>query len=113
MAKQFSFMAAQGDVLITKIDKLPDNVKEKQTEGDRIIVAHSETGHHHFVERAQARFFGNEDPMVCYLKVDGAHADLVHDRPFDTHEKIRISKGLYELRRQREHTPQGWRRVED
>ena len=32
---------------------------------------------------------------------------------FDTHEPIMLDDGIYRLRRQREYTPEGYRRVED
>lgn len=110
--KTFMNQAAQGDLLIRRIDKLPNGVKEIGPENDRLIVAHSETGHHHYINKAEARFYGTDDPMVCYLHVAG-EATLLHDRPFDTHESIKIPTGTFELRRQRESTPEGWRRIED
>lgn len=111
--KVFNNQAAQGDLLILKVAELPEGVKEISPDKGKHIVAHSETGHHHYVEMAQARFYGSEDPMVCYLAVDGEYADLVHDRSFDTHEALRFPKGIFQLRRQREYTPEGWRRIED
>ena len=38
---------------------------------------------------------------------------LEHLRSFDTHETIKLPVGTFEIRRQREYTPEGWRRVED
>ena len=38
---------------------------------------------------------------------------LEHQRPHDTHAPIKFAKGVYEVRRQREYTPEGWRRVAD
>ena len=76
-------------------------------------MGHSETGHHHYVEKAQARFFGTDDPNICYLQIVGKYADLVHDRSFDTHETLRIPEGVYKVRKQVEHTPEGWRQVQD
>ena len=40
-------------------------------------------------------------------------ADVEHLWPFDTHETIRLTPGKWEIRRQREWSPEGWRRVED
>lgn len=34
-------------------------------------------------------------------------------RPYDTHAPIMFEPGIYEVRRQREYTPEGFRRVED
>lgn len=112
--------AAQGDLLITRIAKLPAGLVEQKAEKGQLIVAHSETGHHHCVDAKRAKFYTDpKDAMVAYLKVDGLidemekHADLVHQRSFDTHKTLRAEEGTYEIRRQREHTPEGWRRVED
>lgn len=113
-------IAAQGDVLFRKVKTLPDGVIAEPARG-AIVVAHSETGHHHSVDDAKGVTFFRvpSDPMVCFLQLDGIdHADVVHHRPFDTHETVRLlgggkGKTVYEVRRQREYTPQGWRRVED
>lgn len=121
----FEKMAAQGDLLIRKIDKLPtENLKAVEPEDGKLILAHSETGHHHSIMlekemglsrngRAKIDYFQSNDPMLCYLVVDGDYADVVHERDFDTHQPIRITGGTYELRRQKEATPEGWRRVAD
>jgi len=108
----FEKTAAQGDLYIRRVSCLPDDATEIKSEKNKHIVAHSETGHHHFVDAARARFYGTSNPMICYLQIDES-ADLVHDREFDTHTTIRMTDGVFELRRQREHTPEGWRRVED
>jgi hypothetical protein len=103
-------MAAQGDVLFRRVDSVPDGTKEIERRGD-IIVTHSETGHHHVVRDSGVTIHGY-DPMISYLRVEN-YADIVHCRPWDTHETIRLTRGTWEVRRQREHTPEGWRRVED
>jgi hypothetical protein len=110
-------MGAQGDVLFRRIDKLPAGVMEQKNEGP-IVVAHSETGHHHTVDGAAAKLFdkATRDPMICYLQLASDHVDVVHHRPHDTHETLRLAGGagsIYEVRRQEEYTPEGWRRVED
>lgn len=114
--KTIARQAAQGDVLFRRVDHIPDGTKEQlRKAGDPLIVAHSETGHHHVVEAADARLIETGDPLVAYLVAEGAYADVVHKRSFDTHAPIRLEGGgaIWEIRRQREHTPEGWRRVED
>jgi hypothetical protein len=115
--KTIKNMGAQGDVIFRRIDRLPAGVVEQKTEGP-IVVAHSETGHHHTVSPAEAKLFdrAQRDPMICYLQLAGDACDVVHHRPHDTHETLRLAGGagaIYEVRRQEEYTPQGWRRVED
>jgi hypothetical protein len=111
---EVSRLAAQGDVLFRRIDRLPEQVVERTTVG-RLVVAHSETGHHHAIDDPGVRIFEKlaRDPLVCFLSVEGPYADVVHHRPHDTHQTLRLSPGVWEVRRQREWAPEGWRRVED
>lgn len=114
--KTFLNQAAQGDLLIRRIESLPQNVKVHQGSNDGyFIVAHSETGHHHVIEaKPGVEVFGGEDPLVAYLRVmDQVEVTLEHLREFDKHESLLIKGGTYEVRRQREYTPEGWRRVAD
>lgn len=116
--KTFKKQAAQGDLLIRRIDKLPSNVTKLAPENGKFIVAHSETGHNHVIEaRPNVNLYSTGDPMVSYLEVveatDATETLLEHLRSFDTHETISIHAGIFEIRRQREYTPKGWRRVED
>ncbi len=111
--KHIDKMGAQGDLFIRRIEALPEGVTEKVPENGQHVVAHSETGHNHFLKSDGVNVYDFKDPMVCYLTVGEAGAQLEHARPYDQHETIFLSGGTYELRRQREHTPEGWRRVED
>jgi hypothetical protein len=107
-------IAAQGDVIFQRLAELPPGVVPAP-ESDVVTVAHSETGHNHSIHDREARLFqrAEADPMVCYLQVSGEYADVVHHRPWDTHETIRLTTGYWQVRRQREYTPEGYRRVED
>jgi hypothetical protein len=107
-------LAAQGDVLFRRIPKLPEGAVERPIDGP-IVVAHSETGHHHAIEDAGVRLFELPvpDAMISFLSVDGPFADVVHHRPHDTHETLRLSSGTWEVRRQREWSPEEPRRIED
>lgn len=113
-------MAAQGDCLFIRVTKLPAGFEPEKKEGP-IVVAHSETGHHHSVDATDGvtLFVSPRDPLVCYLQMEGIeHADVVHHRAWDTHDTLRLlgsskKKTIFEVRRQREYTPEGWRRVED
>lgn len=118
--------AYQGDLMIEKAE-LPSGVSVTQEHPNGCVVAHSETGHHHtvfarIVEGQQASTvcylnaegFGDPTGMTSWLEIGpGAGADLVHQRPFDTHAPMHLPPGSYKMTRQREHTPEGWRRVED
>lgn len=113
--RKFNKVCAQGDIMIIKVDKLPANavLDNSAVEGNYLVVTHSETGHHHVMERDKVKMFKlPNDIMKCLLVVEDPVA-LEHLREFDTHEAILFDKGVYEVRRQREYTPQGMRRVED
>ncbi len=128
--KTFKEQAAQGDMLIRAIKALPDNVKEITENGD-YVLAHSETGHNHVVKKqAGVSFFQNDnDPFIAYLVIDPkkvkGSVEVKHLRDHDTHETISFfvggtfskikdaGKKVFEIRRQREHTPEGFRRAQD
>lgn len=111
--KEFKNCAAQGDMMLRRIDKLPENVTK--VEGNEYVLAHSETGHNHVVKaQPGVTFYSNDNnPMVAYLVVDNTECFVEHQRGFDTHETIKIGGGVFEIRRQREYTPEGWRKAQD
>ena len=114
----FKNIAAQGDLLIRRVNEFPTGLTPATATNGQYIAAHSETGHHHVIEaRPNVRMFDSNDPLVSYLEVieatDAMETAIEHMRTFDTHEKIVLPPGKFELRRQREHSPEGWRRVAD
>lgn len=110
--KKFNSVCAQGDVYIKRINKLP-NGTTPEAKSTRVVVAHSETGHHHDMDGDCVTMHRLPDSIMdCFLVVEKPTA-LEHHRPTDTHESIMFEPGIYHVRRQREHTPEGWRRVED
>lgn len=111
--KTVNVMAAQGDILLRKVATLPEGVTERPATGGRHVVAHSETGHDHYLEAPGVTFYTSKDPLVGYLRIDGAWGDVLHARSFDTHETLRLTPGVWEVRRQREMTPEGWAQVTD
>lgn len=113
----FKNCAAQGDMLMRRIDKLPDGVKlDNGTDGD-FVLAHSETGHSHVVRKQDGvQFFANDNnPMIAYLVVNNPKEEcfVEHKRKFDTHKPFQFNNGIYEIRRQIESTPEGFRRALD
>jgi hypothetical protein len=109
----FKNICAQGDVLIRKVGAIPANATPVTPENGAVIVTHSETGHHHTMVADRVELFQSADnPLLAWIKVNRP-ARLEHQRPFDTHAPIKFEKGIYEVRRQREYTPEGWRRVAD
>lgn len=106
---------AQGDVLFVPIEKIPANVKPAVAEGQYYIIAHSETGHHHVIDRAKAEVFeAADDAFVAYIRTLGDGAEIVHKRSFDTHPTIGFEPNkTYQVFRQREHIAEGFRKAQD
>ena len=113
--KSFINSAAQGDCLLLRIEKLPEGLQPTEVENGQLVVAHSETGHNHCVkERPTVKLYASVDQFRAYLEVTGNEpAVLEHHRSFDTHEALEIKPGIYEIRRQREYTPEGFRQAAD
>ena len=89
-----------GEVLLKKIDSLPNEVK-LESEESKVIVAHSETGHHHILEVA-------EKPTITKIKVFGwngetyieikSDAKLWHQKTGkDVHAPHIITHGIYKV----------------
>jgi hypothetical protein len=116
--KTASRICFQGDVCFVRVDEIPEGFTQTKT-GERLTVAHSETGHNHDVMGIDMALYENpRDPMICYLSFGGESVDAIHLRDTATHETWRLlgdlaKKTTYKIVRQREYTPEGWRRVED
>ncbi len=117
--KTFNTCAAQGDVMFSKALQIPEGAKSIQPVNGNIVITHSETGHDHIMELDKdcdipnvEMFSIDDNPLISWIKVNRP-TSLKHMRSFDTHEPILFLPGTYEVRRQREYTPQGFRRVED
>jgi hypothetical protein len=119
--KEIKKIGAQGDVLFMQVGALPTTAVLVQQHTE-VVVAHSETGHNHIMKSTAGGgielFMDPSNPLKGWVKIS-ASADVVHHRPWDTHETLRLladsSRGetIWEIRRQRERAPEGWRRVED
>lgn len=102
----------QGDLLITKVNNLPEDLEKMEAENGNYIMAHSETGHHHVLPSNAVKAFQSSNPLIMFVVVKKP-TQITHLRAFDTHKPINLDVGNYEFRRQSEYTPEGWRRVED
>ena len=109
--------AFQGDTVFRRVDKLPDDAKRAAVAKEH-VVAHSETGHHHIATGKHRFFTLPDDPMRAFLVAKGP-VIITHHRSTDTHETFELYNGpgsaevVWEIGRQREYVPEGWRRVED
>lgn len=106
---------AQGDMLIIPVASIPETAKAAKAENGVYIVAHSETGHHHVIEKRRAQVFeAADDAFIAYVRTLGDGAEIVHKRDFHTHETIKLPPNQnFEIRRQREYVPEGFRRAAD
>lgn len=99
----------QGDVLIMKVDEVPEDARRVPREDGRIVLAHGEaTGHAHAVLERDAKLFEVDDTDERFLEIV-QHADVVHEE----HDPVRLEPGSYKVVRQREYSPAEIRYVAD
>lgn len=120
--KTVTRMAAQGELMFLRVESLPEDATLVDPDPQGVIVGHSETGHHHRafpVDPIGAPFQVYRraaDPLKLWIL---GEAEIHHQREFDTHEPFRLGGGegggkvIWEVRRQVEHTPEGWWAVAD
>jgi hypothetical protein len=122
---------AQGEVLIWMAKYAPQSVKNSvaglkniqkmELEQGKLILGHSETGHHHVLEpveetqtisnAAQALIDAAND---SFMKLELFEAcKIVHLRSNDTHGGYILPPGEYIRGIREEQTVEGWRRVLD
>lgn len=107
---KFKNVAAQGEITIVRIG---DASKSKKLEGKplvvengKLIIGHSETGHHHVLECTKGATVAVSAQAPAGMRV--LHAilteanSLIHERGHDTHETIDLPAGEYEFRIARE-----------
>jgi hypothetical protein len=105
--KTFDTHAAQGELSIRRISRseIPAGAKPVSPDGDVFVMGHSETGHHHVLDRAGATVLEHPSPpagmRILYAFLD-EHNALTHQRPFDTHEPFAFTPDVYEFRQNRE-----------
>ena len=103
----------QGDVLLIAVDKIPTKTTKVPRENGRVVLAHGEvTGHHHSVVEDGVELVSSEEAneLRMWLSVTTTEpVPLTHQE----HDTITIPPGEYEVRRQREYTPEQIRQVQD
>lgn len=107
----------QGECLFIQVDKFEDadsDYKKVKAEKGQLIVAHSETGHHHVIDASrQADLLISKTNQFIGRLVCGEDVQVKHLRSFDTHKTLNLPAGNYVLRYRREYTPEGLRKVQD
>lgn len=108
--KSFVKTAAQGEIFIIRIGPVP---KKNKTSGQplalecgKLIIGHSETGHHHVLERNTGASVtvlekAPEGMRILHAILEEPNK-LIHERGHDTHETIALEPGEYEFRIARE-----------
>jgi len=87
--------AQQGDLILRKINAVPDG-EIKETTRKRLILAHGESGHSHVIEDDEAELVRIGEKML--LKLTRA-ATIVHEE----HKPVRLSPGIWEVGRVQEY----------
>lgn len=89
----------QGDVLIVKIDSLPEGTQQIKPDNGRTILAYGEvTGHAHAIDASVSRLFEVSGVEDKFLVVDEA-TSVTHEE----HSAIALEPGTYQVRIQREY----------
>lgn len=102
--------------MCAELPNLGGDAVDMKPEGGVYILAHSETGHHHVIDREKVsvKEVSNAPEGLGILQmIVEEPTEITHLRDFDTHEPLMLGKGLWEVRLQREYTPEGYRRVAD
>lgn len=102
-------MFRQGDVLITTTNVVRG--KKARRQKGRLILAEGEvTGHAHAIADPAAELYVDRTVDRAFLRVlSEAGVELLHEE----HTTLTIPPGDYEVRRQREYSPEEIRRVAD
>ena len=107
----FKTIAAQGEITIRRIGDVPTKCSlpgytAMKPENGKFIIGHSETGHHHVLDRTSGVDIAVMDAPPQGMKILRAIIEnptsLVHLRDHDTHEPIQLLPGEYEFRIARE-----------
>lgn len=100
-------MYRQGDVLFTRIEKLPGGRRKRRPDGH--ILEGEATGHVHRVETLEAaEVLEIEAGLYMRVSAEGGVA-IVHEE----HSPLLLPPGDYEVTRQREYSPEQIRSVAD
>ena len=109
--KTFLQVSAQGEITIDVVDRIPEDAVLKRVEpvNGKLIISHSESGHHHFIPGGDADLMERTDNVpagmrVLYSIVRNATA-LKQDAAVP-HDEIKLDAGvIYRHRISREFDP--------
>lgn len=91
-------LVAQGDILLRRIDAMPENIAISKRDNGRVVLAYGEaTGHAHaFTEDHVTMYHANDNSNRRFLAVMEKPATLFHEE----HLPIAFDPGVYEIVRQ-------------
>lgn len=110
--KSFLKVAAQGEITLRRIGDVAIATKQGSRlipEGGKLIIGHSETGHHHVLEHMRGATVTVLDHAPEGMRILHAILEepnkLIHERGLDPHETINLAAGEYDIRIAREYDP--------
>lgn len=104
-AYQIGVLYRHGDVLIQRIDRLPNYAQRCSG----VTLAHGEvTGHSHRIAQPNAVQLWEQGSSL-FLEVKASSATLIHEE----HQAIELYHGLYRVWKQREYRPEAYVEVAD
>ena len=101
--KRFRDTVAQGELYIVRVAELPENIPALDPVDGKVIVGHSETGHHHVMDAEKTTMYRLPEEIYEWFLVVDKPDVLEHLRPYDTHEPIAFRPGVYRVRAGREY----------
>lgn len=90
-----------GENFLSPVTKLPTGKIEQLK---KVIVGHSESGHHHVLESGTAMDVVNEVNGLTFIGVK-TPAKLKHLKTFDIHETLTVEPGVYQVTHKTEYDP--------
>ena len=103
-AKASGVQRRQGDVFVKAINKIPTDAKLL---GHGTVMEGEATGHAHRVDTTKAKLYEKDGKLYLFVGEDGT--TLTHEE----HAHQFIPGGSYEVKRQREYSPEAIRPVYD
>lgn len=96
-------MKRQGDLLIVNVTRIPEGAAPAAS---RVLAEGEATGHRHQLDGGEVF---EKDGRLYFKVAQGCEVTLTHPE----HHAITFIPGEYEVIRQREYQPEGWRYVQD
>lgn len=105
MTRHDVVIVRQGDVLLVRVDALPEDARPEQVDSQRVVLAEGEaTGHAHVVQSPRASLYRSDAWEQRFLVVTGRQPTLLRH---EEHNPLEVGPGVWEIRQQREYVPGG------